>query len=192
MRDRGSNSAVKTGSKPAAFALIFIALAISPGFGQQPRLQLDHLDKLADRAVESVDINLDGPTIRLTMGLLLGGEGSVTAKIKQVIKHLERVEAKWFEFEQEKQYSEADLDPIRKQLGAPGWSKIAGFRRKRTGHSVDVYIKTERDQIVGAAVIIAEPKELLVASVFGPLDLDSLADLLKHFGLSRFDIERLG
>src|SRR5438876_731180 len=78
---------------------------------------------LAAKAKESVDVNLDANMLQMA-GKFLGSDKPDDAKVQSLITRLKGIYVKAFEFDKEGQYKMSDLDPIRAQLRAPGWSKI--------------------------------------------------------------------
>jgi hypothetical protein len=96
---------------------------------------------------------------------------------------------KSFEFENEGQYTDADLEGIRSQLRNTAWNRIVNVNSKKEG-SVEVYLMQTGDQISGLAVLATEPKEITVVNIIGPVDLEKLRQLEGQFGIPDLDIER--
>jgi hypothetical protein len=67
---------------------------------------------------------------------------------------------------------------------------MASVHSQRQGENVDVYLKMENNQIGGLAVIAAEPRELTIVNIVGPIDLDALATLGGQLGIPRLDLGR--
>ena len=100
-----------------SITLLAVACAVLP-----VRAQLKiNLDSLAAKATESVDVSLDGNLLQLA-AKFLSADKSENAKAKELISKLKGIYVRSFQFEKNGQYSQADLDPIRTQLQAPGWS----------------------------------------------------------------------
>ena len=160
--------------------------------GQDAKLQINHLEKLADRATEVVDVTLDGQMLQLASRFMSGKRSPDEAKAKDLISNLKGIYVKSFEFDKKGEYAEADIDSIRSQLRAPLWSRIVGVRSKRQGENAEVYLMGDDDNIQGLAIISAEPKELTVVNIVGPIDVDKLSELGGHFGVPRLELERTG
>ena len=141
---------------------------------QGARLQLGHLDKLAAKAEETVDVTVDAAMLKETAGFL-AGKGSDTVKVQQMLQGITGIYVKSFEFNAPNAYTEADVEAIRKQLAGPGWSRIVGIREK--GELTEIYLWKERDTNGGLAVISAEANELTVVNIVGRVDLASLGAL---------------
>jgi hypothetical protein len=117
-------------------------------------------DKLSAKAVEKVDVNLQGPVLEMASKFLGAGDD---AKIKQLVQGLKCVYVKSFTFDKEGQYSEADLNEVRSKVQGTDWSKIVDVQEKR--ESSTIYMKTDGKQSQGIVVVSAEPKELTVVQI---------------------------
>ena len=71
------------------------------------------------------DWTLDEKMIQLAGKFLSGKRSSDEAKIKELIAGLKGVYVKVFEFDKDGEYSDADLDPLRAQLRASGWTRAS-------------------------------------------------------------------
>jgi hypothetical protein len=161
--------------------VFFIAIASATAQDSTGRLQFDW-DKLAAKASEKTDINLEGPTLQMASKFLSGNaEGS--AKIKQLVDGLKGIYVKSFEFEKEGQYSEADLAALRSQLRAPEWSNIVDVKEKH--ESSAIWLKTDGKQTHGLVVLSAEPKELTFVQIIGVIDPSMLSELGGTMGIPK-------
>src|SRR5689334_1962336 len=108
--------------------LATISLIATLAFAQQDgRLQFDW-DKLAAKATETVDLNLDPPMLQMASKFLGSGDDAGT---KALVGKLKGVFVKSFTFDKEGAYSEADVAAIRSQLRSPEWSKILEAHDKK-------------------------------------------------------------
>jgi hypothetical protein len=141
------------------------------------------LDQLAAKAKETVDITLDGAMLQMAGRFFSGSKSgdADSSKAKNLLANLKAISVKSFEFAQEGQYRQEDLDPVRAQLKAPGWSKILG--NKSDKESSEIYTKSDGTRITGFAILAAEPKELTVVYIEGSIDLADLAQLGGRFGI---------
>lgn len=170
--------------------LLFL-IAVAPALtvsAQDIRLQLNNLDKLEAKASDSVDVTLDGALLHLAEKFL-NTKDPKEAAIKELLAGLKGIYVKSFEFDKEGEYSMADVDAIRAQLRAPGWSRMVGVKRKKDGENAEVYIMTG-SQIGGIAIIATDPKELTVVNIVGTIDLDKLSQLSGKFGIPSIDLIR--
>lgn len=143
-----------------------------------------HLENLAAKASDTVDLSLNGPTLQFA-AKFLDSDDPDEAKVKKLIASIDGIYIKSFEFKREGAYSPADLDSVRNQLKTPEWSRIVGVTSADDGETAEVYLRMENKKVTGVAILSAAPKELTVVNIVGPVDLDSLAELSGHFGLPR-------
>lgn len=167
-------------------ATFILVSALTPLAAQDIRLPAN-LDKLAARAEESVDVTLDGSTLRLAARFLSDRDHD-QAKVRRLIAGLQGVYVRSFTFARDGEYSMADVDALRAQAQAPMWSRIVGVVSKRHGEDVDVYFKNAGDKLGGVLIISAEPRELTVVNIVGTIDPDDIADLSGEFHIPKFEI----
>lgn len=175
-------------------SVVLISLTVLCGIivnAQEARLKIDHLDKLNERAAETVEVTLDERLLQLA-AKFLNSNNPEEARVKELVAGLKGVYVRVFEFDKPGEYAASDVETVRSQLLSPGWSKIVGVRSKRAGNNVDVHIKYQDNSILGLAIIAAEPKELTVVNIVGPIDLEKLSQLEGQFGIPKFDLERIG
>ena len=166
-----------------------IALAAVTGAAWGQALDLSSLDKLDAKSKESNIVTLDQNLLKLAAGFLNDGDKDQAAA-KSLIAGLKAVYVRNYEFAQKDQYSMADIEPIRKQIRALGWSKIVESKEKNEDGSLreidEVYINTGAGG--GLAVIAAEPRELSVVYIDGSIKVEDLQKL-HRFGVPDIDIE---
>jgi hypothetical protein len=150
---------------------------------QQFKINLDHL---AAKASDSVDLSLNGATLQFA-ARFLGSKDPDESRVKKLISGLEGIYIRTFEFKQAGQWSEADLDSVRKQLHTPEWSRLVGVK-SGPNHTEEIYVRNENKKVNGVAIIVAEAKELTIVNIVGAVDLDSLADLGGHLGIPKMDM----
>ncbi|MBI1790467.1 MAG: DUF4252 domain-containing protein [Acidobacteria bacterium] len=165
--------------------LLFAAGALGQEFHQQI-----NWDKLAPKAIENVEVNLDGNLLQMA-AKFLSGQKPDEAKVKKLIGDIKGIYVRSLTFAKEGEYSMADVESIRSQLKAPAWSKIVDVRSaKPGGDNAGVYMKTDGNQILGIVVIAAEPKELTVVNIVGALDPENLRELSGKFGIPKIELEK--
>jgi hypothetical protein len=172
--------------KPWPSILLGLALAgllPLPGFAQNARLHLNNLEKLNSKAAEVNDVTLDGDMLKLAGKFLEVDKDPEAAQVKDMLKDLKGIYIKNFEFDQPNQYSPADVEEVRSQLAAPGWSKIVENHNKRGHETNEIYVMRDGDKVSGVVILVAEPKELTVVNIVGFIDLDKLSELEGKFGI---------
>lgn len=173
--------------KLAPVLLLFLVGSAMTAQAQSPRLQLDQLDSLTNKASETVDVKLDERLLATTARFFSGKDD---ANIKEVLKGIKGIYVKSFSFEKEGEYSQADVDSVISQLRGSTWSKIVAVKSKKDRDNVEVYLNMVGDQITGLAVISIEPKEFTVVNIVGPIDLEKLSELEGQFGVPDLGIEQ--
>jgi hypothetical protein len=140
--------------------------------------------KLAEKATESVDVTLDSSLLRLASGFL-SDDDKDDASVKKLVSRLKGVYVRSFEFDKDGQYSMADVEAIRAQLKGPQWSRILGSKSSK-GETSEIYVKKNGDAMAGLVLIDAEPRELTVVHIDGPINPDDLSELGGHMGIPQF------
>jgi len=169
-------------------AIVLLAAWIIPAVAQDIKFPAS-FEKLAAKAEETVDVTLDSSLLQLG-SKFLSSQDPEQAKAKKLVSGLKGVYVRSYQFAKEGEYTEEDVAAIRSQLSGPGWSRIVGVRSQKKGENADVFIKREGDQIVGLTVIAAEPKELTVANIVGPINPEDLAALGGQFGLPKVEVQK--
>lgn len=155
--------------------LLLAALLIPrPALAQGAKLQLDHLNRLAEKAKDTVDVTADQAMLKQAAGFL-AGKGRDTQKLQQMLDGITGIYVKSFEFDAPGAYTESDIDIIRKQVSGPGWSRVVSVRERQ--ELTEIYFWREKDTNGGMVVIAAESEELTVVNIVGRVDLASLAAL---------------
>lgn len=158
----------------AAFALLIPAAASAQG----ARLNLSFLDRLAERASEKQEIAIGPEMLKSAVPGLVSGPKADAAK--QIISELEGIYVRSYEFDDSKAYSMDDINAIRKQLSAPGWTKIVANEEKGKDGDwelQEVWLFNPGSKIGGIFIINAEPGELQVVNIVGPIDLAKIGAL---------------
>jgi hypothetical protein len=121
---------------------------------------MDHLDRLFPNAVETIDVTVDSGLLRLASKFMQEGKADQAA-VKEILNMVKGVYVKGVEFEQDNQFTTQDVETLRQQLQAPGWSRIVGVRSKRDGENVEVFMMHNGDIIQGIGVLLSDPKKLM-------------------------------
>jgi hypothetical protein len=156
-------------------------------WAQGPRLQIDQLDVLANKASETVDVKLDERLMATTAKFFSGKDD---ADIKEALKGIKGIYVKSFTFEKEGEFSQVEVDSVMSQLRGSTWSKIVTVKNKKGSENVEVYLNMVGDQITGLAVLSIEPKEFTVVNIVGQIDLEKLSKLEGQFGVPDLGIEQ--
>lgn len=166
---------------PSVLLACLFALAGQAAFAQNAKLNLSQLDKLASKATQVTNVDLDGPMLKLaaeTMSKKAStGRSEKKLAAANLVRKLKGIYVKTFEFAKPGEYTKSDLDSVTKQLQSGGWKPIVHVVEKKSGETTGVYVMQEGGEIVGMAVVTAEPKELTVVNLVGPIDFSQLGGL---------------
>ena len=167
--------------KRTLLTILFVAAIALPASAQQIKLDFPELE---GRAKEIVDVTLDGNMLRLASKFLQ--DDADERNVRDMVQKLKGIYVRSYEFEREGEYDLAIVSRLRSQIGAD-WQKIVNVRGKR--ENVEIYTQNRGDAITGLIVISAEPRELTIVNLVGPIDLDRLADLGGQFGIPKISKE---
>lgn len=166
-------------------AVVLTLFASSAGLAQDVRVP-DQIERLSARAKETVNITLDGPLLQLA-GKFLNSKDADDQRARNIISKVKAIHVRTFEFDNAGAYSEDDVAAYRSQLLSPAWSRIVDTVNRSDREHVEVFVKQDKGQIAGLAIIAAEPKELTIVSIDGTIDLAQLAALGGQFGIPKID-----
>jgi hypothetical protein len=142
------------------------------------------VEKLAAKAKETVEVNMDGPMLHWA-SKFLSAEDPEEEKAAKLVENLKGIYVRSYEFSDEGAYNAAEVEELRAQFRSPEWSRVVGVRSEHDGENVDVFFHLDNEKMAGIVVIAAEPKELTVVNIVGPIEVDQLADLGGEFGIPR-------
>lgn len=159
-------------------AFPFLASAAEP-LGQ---LHLPSFTGLQSKASEVVDITLGSWPLALA-SKFMNADNPEDAEIKKVISGIKSIAVRSYEFDSDYVYSKEDVEAVRKQLSAPGWSQLAQIHKRSRSQDVDVYVALTEDQAKGFAIIASEPRKFTILNIVGSIDLAQIAKLQHHVDL---------
>lgn len=162
-------------------ALLTVLLA-APAAASAQRLQLDSLDRFAGRAAETVNLTISSEMLRFA-GAFMKGQGD-EAQVKELLSELKGIYVRAYEFDEDQNYG-AELDAVRKQLTAPGWAPLVSVDSKRAREIVEIYHWPDGKGSGGMAILVAEPRELVIVNIVGAIDLEKLRLLQGQFGIPK-------
>jgi hypothetical protein len=169
------------------FAVLVLCGSADESCAQGGRIEMSSLDRLAAKASQTVDVSIDERLIQVT-AKFLSNKDPEEAKVKEIVNGLKGIYVKSFEFEKDGEYTPADVEAIRSQLRTAAWTRVLNVTSKREG-SLEVYIMTDASKFGGLAVVAADPNELTVVNLIGPVDLDKLSQLEGSFGIPELEIQ---
>jgi hypothetical protein len=183
---------MKTISKMSAkiFLLSLFLLTAICANAQDARLRFENLDYLEQKARDVVEVNIDGKVLELAKRVLSKVKDQDAKKVGQAISGLQGIYVRVFNFENENEYNQSDVEMLRSQLQTPGWEKLANVRSKKNNQKIDIFTMFTGDTMSGVAVVITESKSVAVVNVVGPIDIDLLAELGGKLNIPNIEIEK--
>jgi len=174
------------------FYLAALLLA-GPGWGQAPplakgQLRLPEFASLTSKASESVAVTLDPQLLGLACRFL-NGEDPEQAAARKLCNSLTGIYVRSYSFDSDYAYPKADIEAVRKQLSAPGWSRLVEARSRKDQTDVDVYVLIDAGKARSLAIISSEPREFAIVNIIGNIDLEQLHALEGNFGVPKLELE---
>jgi uncharacterized protein DUF4252 len=164
-------------------------LLTGPAWSQvKGQLRIPEFAALADKASETVAVTLDANLLGIGCRFLNAADPEEAAA-KKLCTSLSGIYVRHYTFETDYAYPKGDIDGVRRQLSAPGWSRIVEARSNKENTDVDVFVLIAGDKAQGLAVIASEPREFTIVNIVGNIELDQLHDLEGKFSIPNLGIE---
>ena len=166
-----------------------LGLAAGPVAAQtRGQIKLPEFPALADKASESVVVTFDQKLLGFAASWL-NDKDPEEAQAKKLVASLTGIYVRSYTFDKDYVYPKAEIDAVRQQLNAPGWSRIVEARSKREQSDVNVFMFVDGDKAHGLAIIASEPREFTIVNIVGSIKLEDLHNLEGNFGVPKLDIE---
>jgi hypothetical protein len=138
---------------------------------------------LAAKASDVTEVTL-GKNMLTFAAKILNGKDEDDAQVRKLIEGLQGIYVREYEFDKEGQYSAEQVDQLRKYFETGGeWSSLVKSRERRSGESTDVMVKLVNGESHGLFILSAEPRELSIVLILGPIHMEDLAKLRGVGGL---------
>ncbi len=138
--------------------------------------------ELASRASNVTEVTL-GKNMLAFAAKFMDGKDKDEEATRHLIEGLDGIYVRDYEFDKEGQYSMEDIQKLRSYFETNDWSPIVRERDKKSGESTDVMMKMVNGQTHGLFVLDAEPKELSIVLILGPVKMEDLGKLSGMAGL---------
>ena len=172
----------------SVLALGIVATGAAAAFAQDSLPAASPIEKtLADRATHVTEVTLDKNMLAFAAKFMdKEKDGDKDDKaVKDMVQNLKGVYVRDYEFDKDNSYTADELAGLRKYIQGSDWSPMVHERTKGAVEGTDVYIKLVDGQIQGLYVLDAEPKELALVLILGPLDMDKISSLGGNFGIPK-------
>lgn len=148
-----------------------------------------NIEKLSAKAVETVNVTVPTAMLQIASKFLSANDPEQKT-VKELIGGLKGIYVRSFKFAKVGEYSDVDVEGLRKQLNAPAWTPMVNVRSSAGGENVDVFVKMEKEKMAGFVVIAAQPLQLTVVNIVGTIDFDQLASLSGQFGIPKIQVKK--
>jgi hypothetical protein len=174
----------------ARIGFVIAALVLSGPAWAAPKgqLQIPEFAALAEKADETITVTLDSKMLGFAAGFLSDNVPD-EAKAKRLVSSLTGIYVRNYSFGTDYAYPKSDIEGVRRQLNAPGWSRIVGVVSRKENSNVEVFMLVDGDKAQGLAIIASEPREFTIVNIVGNIDLQQLHDLQGNFGVPNLELE---
>ena len=165
--------------------VIGLAALAATALAQTSTLQLPSpVEKeLAARATNVTEVTL-GKNMLAFAAKVMNDKNKNDEAARQLIEGLDGIYVRDYEFDKPGQYSMVDIDKLRQAFQSPEWTPIVRARDSKTGETTDVMMKMVNGESHGMFVLSAQPKELSIVLILGPIRMNQLGQLKGLGGLS--------
>ena len=169
-------------------AILTLALAAAawaaPAFAQSSPLPLPPAveKELAEKASNVTEVTLNKSMLGFA-AKFMNGKDKDDAATRQLIDGLDGIYVRSYEFDKERQYSMDEIEQLRKYFETSEWSPIVRERERKTGETTDVMVKLVNGESRGMFILTAEPKELTIVLILGPIRMEDLGKIKGIAGL---------
>lgn len=132
--------------------------------------------ELAAKASNVTEVTLDKNMLGFA-ARFMKGKDSDDAATQQLIQGLEGIYVRDYEFDKEGDYSMDDVEKLRQYFETAQWTPIVRSHEKKSGETADVMVKMVNGESRGMFILSAEPKELSIVLILGPIRMDQLGAL---------------
>jgi hypothetical protein len=161
----------------AMLLLTATAASITTTAQSIPQLLPASVEKdLAARASDVTEVTL-GKNMLEFAAKFMNGKHEGDAATRQLIMGLDGIYVRNYEFEKPGEYSMEHVEQIRHAFETPEWSSMVRERERKSGESTDIMMKMVNGESRGLFILSAEPKELSVVLILGPIRMDDLSKI---------------
>jgi hypothetical protein len=141
------------------------------------------LDKeLAARASDVTEVTL-GKNMLAFAAKFMHDKDEDEDGVRHLIQNLDGIYVREYEFDKEGQYSPDQLDQLRKAFESPEWAPIIREHSRKSGENTEVLMKSVNGESKGLFILSAEPKDLTIVLILGPIRPEELGELHGIAGL---------
>jgi Domain of unknown function (DUF4252) len=147
--------------------------------------------ELAAKAIDVTEVTLGKNMLDFAAKFMKDKDDEQARKL---IQGLKGIYVREYTFEKEGEYSMDQIKQLRAYFETSEWSPIVHEVERRKGEAAettDVMVKTVNGETQGMFILSAEPKELSIVLILGPINVDELGELHGIGGLHALkDVEK--
>lgn len=140
--------------------------------------------QLAAKASDVTEVTLGKNMLDFASKFMNDKHGENDAEARRMIQGLQGIYVREYEFDKEGEYTPEQVEELRHHYEAGEWTPIVKERDRKTHETTDVLMKMVNGESRGLFVLDAEPKELTIVLILGPIHMDDLSKLSGLSGLS--------
>jgi hypothetical protein len=130
--------------------------------------------EIASRASDVSEVTLDKSMLGFASQFMDKDDKSV----KSLVEGLDGIYIRNYEFAKEGAYTKEEIDQLRAYFTNGGeWKSLVKERSQKDGESSDILVKMVNGQNHGMFILTAEPKEISIVFILGPIQMDELKHL---------------
>jgi hypothetical protein len=166
------------------FAVVLAGLGSRAAMAQTAQLPAPApIEKeLAARASNVTEVTL-GKNMLDFAAKIMNGKDDDDVETRKLIEGLDGIYVREYDFDKEGQFSEDEVEQLRKYFETSEWSSIVKERARKTGESTDVMVKLVNGESHGMFILDVELKELTIVLILGPIHMEDLGKLKGLSGL---------
>lgn len=170
--------------KKFSFAtILLLAFAAGAAAQQSPFPPPSSVEKdLASRASDVSEVTLDKSMLGFA-AKFMDKHGKGDAETQQLIQGLDGIYVRDYEFDKDGAVSQDDINSLRKHYETAEWTPMVHERERKSGETNDIMVKLVNGEPHGIFILSAEPKELSIVLILGPIRPDELGKLKGLGGL---------
>jgi hypothetical protein len=110
---------------------------------------------------------------------------------RHLIEGLEGIYVRSYEFDKAGEYSTEEIEKLRQYFETSEWTPLVRERERKSGETTDVMVKLVNGENHGMFIFTAEPRELTIVLILGPIKMEDLGKLKGIGGLGALgDLEK--
>ncbi len=158
-----------------------LTLAVGPALSAQPQTSQLPLPPAVEKELAARASNVTEVTLGKNMlgfaAKFMNGKDQDEAATRHLIENLDGIYVREYEFDKEGQYSIDEIEKLRQYFETSEWTPIVRERERKTGETTDVLVKMVNGETHGMFILSAEPKELSIVLILGPVRMEDLGRL---------------